>query len=291
MSDNNGSAPAGNPPAGGEGTPPAGTTPPAGSTPPAGNAPPIGWLPEADSDTVGYVQNKKWGGPGDLLKSYKNLETVIGAPPDQIIRLPKDGDEAAWAGVYERLGRPKTADEYDVPVPDANGDAEFAKTFKTWAHEAGLNGKQAKALAEKWNAHVAGQYAKVGEDYQLKLASEESTLKKEWGAAHDQNIQIAKNAAAKFGVAPEKVEALEQVMGYAETIKFFHGIGARMGEAQFVGGDRGNGGGFGSILTPAQAQARIDELRGDKEWTASYLSGDKAKVDQMRKLQEMANAR
>jgi hypothetical protein len=273
MSENIGSAPAGNPPVGGEVIPPNGV-------PPSGNAPAIAWLPDADADAAGYIQNKKWGGPGEMLKSYRNLETVIGAPHDQILRLPKEGDDAAWAGVYDRLGRPKTAEEYEVPVPEVGSDPDYVKGFKEKAHELGLNPRQVKALAEWNNSQVTGMQSKMGEDYQTSLATEQGNLRKEWGAAHDQNTAIAKHAAGKFGVAAEHVEALEKTMGYAATIKFFHNIGAKMGEGAFVSGDRGNAGAsFGGVLTPGQAQQRINELRGDKDWTASYLSGGQRGAD------------
>jgi len=272
MSDQNGSDNSGNPPPGGE-------------APPAA----IGWLPNADAETVGYVQNKKWADPGALLSSYKNLETLVGVPADQIVRVPKDDTPEAWNGVYERLGRPKTADDYDIPVPEVNGDPDFAKTAKTWFHEAGLNSKQAKALAEKFNAHMAGSQTKMDEAGQLKFQTDELDLKKEWGAALDQNTQVAKLAAGKFGVPPDQVDALQKVMGYKATMQLFHKIGVGLGEDKFVAGAGDGASGFAGALTPGQATARIKELNSDPAWSTSYLNGDKVKLEQMRNLQRMAN--
>ena len=43
-------------------------------------------------------------------------------------------------------------------------------------------------------------------------------------------------------------------------------------------------------MTPEQANAEIIRLKDDKEWLASYLTGDKSKVARMDQLQGWANA-
>lgn len=278
MSDQNGSESSGNPPSGGA---------PDGQQ----NTPSIAWLPNADEDTVGYVQNKKWADPGAMLTSYKNLETLVGAPADQIIRIPRDDTPEAWNQVFDRLGRPKVADDYDVPMPEQGAaDPEYIKGFKTMAHQVGLTPKQVKALAEWNNGYAKTALTAQDEAGQSKYQADESELKKAWGAALEQNTQVAKLAAGKFGVPPEQVDALQKVMGYKATMEFFHKIGAGLGEDTFVGNGQGGGSsGFSGALTPGQARAAMNDLQSDKAWMSSYLSGDKVKLDRMDQLQRMAN--
>jgi hypothetical protein len=262
---------------------------PAGNGGEQNNAPAIAWLPNADPETVGYVQNKKWSDPGAMLTSYKHLETMVGAPADQVIRLPKEDTPEAWSQVFDRLGRPKTADDYEIPMPEQGGDEEYAKSFKAWAHELGLSTKQAKALAEKNNEYIAKVMGAQQETSTAQMTEQVNGLKKEWGQAFEQNSAIVEQVADKFGMDENQLLSLKAAMGPAGAMKFLHNIGTRLGEDAFVG--NGSGAGFQGALTPGQAQAKIAELRGDPTWVTSYLSGDPSKVGEMRRLQEMANAR
>ena len=47
-----------------------------------------------------------------LAKSYVHLVKRMGAPPEQIVRLPSAPDDAGWQEVYERLGRPADVSGY-----------------------------------------------------------------------------------------------------------------------------------------------------------------------------------
>lgn len=286
-----------------QGSAPAGTPDPAATPNPAPAAAPAApaaqpWYSSLDADTLGWLENRglKQDDPAAVVvkavTGHRNAEKIIGAPAEQVIKLPKDDSPEAWGQVYDRLGRPKTADDYEIPLPQQGANEEFAKGFKAKAHEIGLTAKQAKALAEWNNGAVGSILNQQLEAGRAQFVTDEADLKKGWGAAYEQNVGIAKSAAQKFGVEPEKIDALQQVMGFKATMEFFHNLGTRLGEDKFVGNGHNPGnGGFGGVLTPAQAQARIGELRADSNWTASYLSGDKAKVEQMQQLQRLANGK
>jgi hypothetical protein len=114
----------------------------------------------------------------------------------------------------------------------------------------------------------------------------EKALRKEWGAAHDQNVEIARNAARKLGFTPEAVDALEKTMGYDGVMKFMHGLGSKLGEANFV--SSGETQGFNGAMTPAAAKNRIQQLRGDPEFTRRYVAGGATERAEMERLHRMA---
>jgi hypothetical protein len=42
-------------------------------------------------------------------------------------------------------------------------------------------------------------------------------------------------------------------------------------------------------ISPQAAQAKIQALRNDPEWTKAYLGGDRAKLEEMTRLMAIAN--
>lgn len=239
-----------------------------------------------DADNLGYVQNKGFATPADAITSYRHLETLLGAPKDQIIRLPTDDKPEAWNPVYDRLGRPKDAADYKLPVPQGADDA-FAKTAASWFHENGLNTKQAQGLAGKWNEYAVTQRAANETATNERHGAEIAALKTEWGAAFTENSAVVDRAAQAFGMTTEHLAGLKSAMGPAAAMKFLHAIGSKVAtDDSFVGGGtRSNT--FGA-LTPAAAQSRIAELRADTAWTAKYVSGDREARMEMDRLHRFA---
>lgn len=224
-----------------------------------------------------------------MLDSYRNLEKMVGASPDQVIRLPKaDDPQAAEAmnAIYDRLGRPKTADAYKLEIPKENGSPEFAKAASEQFHKLGLSEKQGQDLVKWWNETQSNAMKTSTEASAQSIQAGKDALKKEWGAAHEQNLALARRAAKEFGVAGDVIDAIESKAGYDGVMKLFHSIGAKLGtDANFHSGATPAGNG---AMSPGQARARIAELRADKGWTAKYLNGDQSARAEMDKLNRFA---
>ncbi len=276
-----GNAAAGGTPAAGSGTPGAG----------AGNVPAPGagadWTSGLPELTRGFVQNKGFKGPEDLVTSYQNLEKHFGVPADRLVTLPKDETDAeGWGKVYGRLGRPEKPEGYGFKDKDGK-----QTPFQTWAektfHENGLSGKQAQALVQKYDAFHAEHQKAQENAFNQKVEQEISGLKSEWGMAHDQHIKQAQAAFKTLGVPDAAVDALERQLGYSATMKLFQKIGAKMGESEFVSGDRGDS--FGAAMTPEAAKAKIQELKSDKEFTKAWAAGGTKEKAELDRLHRFAN--
>lgn len=265
----------------GNSLPPGGA--PAPSTPPPAAAP-ADWTSGLNDDFKGYVQNKGFKDPTAVLDSYRNLEKLMGAPKERLLKLPeKMDDEAAMMDIFNKLGRPEKAEDYNLPVPQGMDDS-FAKWAKESFHKMGLTKTQAEKFGANWNEYVMGQSQARQDAFKAKAAGEVDALKKEWGMAHEKNVNVAKNAARAFGVDEATIEKLEATMGFAPLMKFMHGIGSKLGESNFVAGN-GNGG-FGA-LSPQAAIDQISALRGDADFVKKYTSGDveaKAKMEHLHKM-------
>ena len=252
----------------------------------AGGAADASWLDALDDDTKGFVENKGWKEPTDILTGYRNLEKLVGAPEDQIVRLPGEGDAAGWSEVFNKLGRPEAAADYDITLPEGLGDPEMADWAKEAFHKAGFTADQAKTFTDEWNTYMAGKAETMEADYRARVQEEEASLKKEWGAAFDKNVDIARRAAREFGVEPEQLDAMEKAMGFSGLLKLMNRIGGKLGEDAFEGGS--GTASFGA-MTPAQATAELETLRHDDRFRARYLSGDPDAVAKMDRLMRFAN--
>jgi len=154
----------------------------------------------------------------------------------------KDASEAAKAlqDLEGRTAKPASADEYQLPVPDGQDKAFSAEAAK-WMHEAGIPVSQARSLAEKWNAYQAAQVQAADAARQQQGESDVQALKQEWGGQYDANVELAKRAVRTFGADEQTLEKISGALGDGETLRFFHRIGAHLGEGTLVpgGGDRG----------------------------------------------------
>lgn len=246
----------------------------------------ISWLPGADEVTVGYVQNKGWSDPAQVLDGYRNLEKVLGADrAGRTVVLPGEkAEQAEIDAFYSKLGRPAEAKDYKVDVP-AGAPPEYADGFRAVAHQLGLTSKQAEGLV-KWNNEFAGNAAAAQQNQSVAAFQADSeALKQAWGAAHDQNVVVARNTVAALGLDNATIDKMSAAIGHKPLMELLHKIGAKTGEGEFVSGSGSN---YGSALTPAQAKSRIEELRRDNAWTTKYLSKDADAMAEMSRLMKYA---
>lgn len=246
------------------------------------------WLTGADADTVGLAGLKGWKSPLDAVKAYQHAQQFIGGDPNSIVKLPAaDADKATKDAFYTKLGRPLEAKAYDIPVP-TGAKTDYAEWAKGVFFEAGLTAEQGKALALKNNEYVATATKAAADARAIEFKTQNESLSREWGAADAQNRALVDKAIVAFGLDGATLAQLRDTMGPLKAMKLFHDIGKRLGEDLFVTPETRSTG-FGNVLAPAEANARIKELRSDKDWSKAYLNGDAAKKAEMTQLQKWAN--
>ena len=227
-----------------------------------------------DNDSMALVNDRQWKGVPDVLTSYRNLEKLVGVPPERIIKLPGEKDPVdSWNAVYDRLGRPKAPTDYKIPLPEGDS-GEFAKVIAPIFHEAGLSQGQVQKIAEKHNAFIAEQTKQATEAAKTAHAAEMTQLQTEWGADYAKNNDVVDKAAESFGMTKEQVLALKQAMGPRAAMKFLHNIGSKIAvEGSFVAGDKGGGSGF-DAMNPQAALAKIEANRNDRTFVEKFNSKD-----------------
>jgi len=288
--------PAGDPPA----TPPAGdppATPPAGdppATPPAGEAK-LWW--EGD----GYKPAQEWMTKKGLLvedqndattkaiEGWRNAEARLGKPAESMMDRPdKDQPLAEFMRANaETFGLPDKPEGYELPdlkLPEGmKFDEALMNGARQIAFDEGMPPAALEKMASLYAEHVGGLF---GEDLQEeKKAKDEmhATLKKEWGDQTDAKKELAKSAfqvlADNVGMDADEqlvaARALSKNHGDAMVVKMFAGLADMIGEDSLVG--LGKGGGF--TTTPAEAKAKIAELKAkDGPYAKAIATKDKVKM-------------
>ena len=241
------------------------------------------WFGGFQDDLKGYVQNKGFKDPAAVVESYRNLEKLVGVK-EKLLQVPDDLGSKDMDAVWNRLGRPDAPDKYGFKAQDEGFDKWAKETF----HKAGLTANQAKAVIENFEAFDKQLATEAEGKFKAENELKVNDLKKEWGNAFQQNVNAAKAAAKQFGLDEAMINKMEAAIGFAPVMKMLQQIGAKVGEADFVGSSSTNGGVSKGILSPAQAQAKINELITNADWSSKYINGDVQAKNEMERLSKMA---
>lgn len=239
------------------------------------------WFAGADPEIIGHIQTKGWATKPaneaaiEAVKAHREAEKFIGAPANQLVRLPADAkDEAGWKSVWERLGAPADPKGYDLSIVKDTAVADFIRETAAALH---LPKDAAVDLAGRFTRRQEATEAADVATKTAALETEKAALAKNWGTNAEANRVIAQSAARALGITPETVAALEGVIGYSAIMEMFRSIGTKIGEDKFVKSENMPGG----VMTLEQAKAKVADLQKDAAWRARYLSGGEPEKREM----------
>lgn len=249
------------------------------------------WYDGADPAVIGHIQTKGWHEktPAEAallaVAAHREAEKFIGHPADQVLKLPKDAADAeGWKAVWGKLGVPADAAGYDftgLKFADGTEPTDAFKDFvRTTSHALNVPAAQATQLAASLIKYLEDGSTADAAENTAKLAEQQKALDADWGANKEANLFIAKQAAAKLGITPEAIQALEGQVGYAAVMQAMLKVGKSIGEDRFVNGGVNKDG----ILSREQAVARKQELMADTAWAKRYLDGGHVEAREMTAL-------
>lgn len=247
----------------------------------AASAPASNWLDGFNDDMKGYIETKGFKDPASLADSYRNLEKLRGVPAESLLQLPSDmSDGEAMGAVYDRLGRPESADAYTNVLGDGF-DASAYQGIAAKAHELGLNDAQFKGLQEIT--------ALQSQQMQEAMDTQASEAFDQWKSANSDGFNNAAKLMANVGIDEAGLEGL--LSGdKASMYDFLAKVASRSAEGQVIQGDPPGGEGFN--MSPAAAKQKVSELFADTEFMKQYTSHNQKirqpAIDRMMKLQEAA---
>lgn len=222
-----------------------------------------------------------------LAKGYVHAQRLVGA--DKIPVPNKFATEEDWNKVYEKLGRPKSADEYKFNLPeDKTVDEAALKTFAEQAHKLGLLPGQADGVVKFYNDMIGAELAEANTIAEAARNKATTELKTEWGQAYDQKIAAANQVVASVfpqGFMSMNMEDGTKLGDNPAVIKAFAMLAERMGEDKIVQSD-------GPMMqTPKQIDKEINNLTapGSAYWDKNHPNHQTA-VEEVLALREQKSS-
>lgn len=209
--------------------------------------------------------------PG-LVKGYVSAQAMVGA--DKIVIPGKDAKPEQINEYWTKLGRPETADKYELPKDNMPEGVTLDETLTKAAfdefHKLGISKNQAAELV-RWQAKASlaqQEAAKVAQNQ--KIQENVGVLRKEFGQAFDEKDRQATNAVETYG-GKEAVELLKKNPSLA-TDPVFVRMMAKIGREIAEDPIRGGGHQQSFAVSPGEAQARINAKLADETFMKAYTN-------------------
>ena len=225
-----------------------------------------------------------------LAKSYINATKMIGQ--DKLAIPTNNSTEEAWNEVYDKLGRPESAEKYSLDAKSkvVSLDENAVKQFAETSHKLGLNNKQAQGLLEFYKQNMEGTAQQAKIDTETAQAQAEQELRSEWGREFDTKVKQA-GSLAKANMKPEILDMTlsngTRLGDHPEIIRGFAKIAGMMAEDKIVSTESE------SVQSNQSIQDEIDTIINDRAspyWNKSHPNHDK-QVQQVYTLREMLNGK
>ena len=225
-----------------------------------------------------------------LAKSYINATKMIGQ--DKVAVPTNNSTEEAWNEVYDKLGRPESAEKYSLDAKSkvVSLDENAVKQFAETSHKLGLNNKQAQGLLEFYKQNMEGTAQQAKIDTETAQAQAEQELRSEWGREFDTKVKQA-GSLAKANMKPEILDMTlsngTRLGDHPEIIRGFAKIAGMMAEDKIVSTESE------SVQSNQSIQDEIDTIINDRAspyWNKSHPNHDK-QVQQVYTLREMLSGK
>jgi hypothetical protein len=211
---------------------------------------------------------------------------------DKVVIPTNNSTEEAWNEVYDKLGRPESAEKYSLDAKSevVNFDEAAIKSFAEQSHKLGLNNKQAQGILEFYKTNMEGTAQQAKIDTETAQAQAEQQLRQEWGRDFESKVKQA-GALAKANMDANVLDMTlsngTRLGDHPEVIKGFAKIASMMQEDKIVATESEN------VNTTKDLESEISAIMNDKSHpyhVKGHPDHDKS-VQQLLTLREMLNAK
>lgn len=214
-----------------------------------------------------------------LAKSYVHLNGLLGKKFDEL--TPDELDS-----YYNKLGRPESAEEYNLPD---SPQEDMVKWYKEKAYDAGLSQEQTRKLMDSYMEIEQLKMKEYQQQQETTTAQWIEEIKADFGPAFDKRLDIAKKAVTAYGGEELKDYLNQTGLGnHPAMVKAFSKIGRELVEDRLTDAEASKS--FG--MTPKEALQKVATLKRDPTFMKSYQSamapGHEEAVDEIQELYKIA---
>ena len=198
----------------------------------------------------------------NLARSYVNAQRLIGSDK---LPMPVNPTAEDLDNIYNRLGRPETAEGYSFETDGNIITEETAKGYADIAHKLRLTPDQASGVLEYYKDIAQNSVAQTQQQEAESRERVEQELKAEWGNNYESKLIAAKNVVDEFASAEILDMQLAdgtRIGNHPEFIKAF----AKMADFRHsvTSEDTISDAPRSTVLTTQSAQAEIDAIMNDR---------------------------
>lgn len=237
------------------------------------------------------------------LRSDASAQSKLGKAPSQLLEVPAaDKPLTDWLKTNAKaFGTPDSADKYEIKLPEGMPEGMpinqgMLDRYKARAAEKGIPQALVQDAVDFFAADVGAEFTQIAAKAALAEQNLTSTLQAEWGANYQPNQQLAARAfqaiAAQMKLSPEQTQVmgakLNEGMGDATLVKFFHHLAGKMGEDTLAiprGADS-------AMISLTTAQSRKEAIMAPHtgDMAAAVKSGDQARINTLKEELKGLNA-
>jgi hypothetical protein len=250
---------------------------------------PVSWKSSISEEYRKNPNIEKFTEIDALAKSYINAVSMIGT--DKIPLPAKNATDEQWNEVYNKLGRPESADKYKLELKTevAPVDENVIKGFADSAYKLGLNNKQAQGILEYYKQTLESSAKDMSVTMESAQANAANELRKEWGKSYDENLQKASSIAKTYlgdNILNSQLRDGTRLGDNPQMIKALSNIANLLSEDKIVGTGNDN------ITKSRDLDSEIKEITNNKQgafWNRSHPDHEKS-VAHVLALRELKHA-
>lgn len=239
-----------------------------------------GWRETLDEDIRDEAMLKTIKGVKGMARAFVDTKRMVGK--NKIAVPDENSSEGEWGEFHKAGGRPDTAADYNLTMPEGFPEQYYsvdrANAAQELFHKIGLSKKQSDILFKFNNDAVLADIKKTEQDDELAFAELQKNLYDGWGAAYDSKIHLG-NIAMEHGSEGDeayRARLVEKINKDPDLIRFASNLGGKFSEK-------------GGILTPevptpGDIQTQINELMQEDVYINAKNAGHKAAVEKVARL-------
>ena len=227
----------------------------------AAAAAPKNWFDELEPDLKANPSITKFKAPGELAKSYVELQKTLGK---EKVVLPTDkSTPEELKAFWKKLGAPDKEDDYDLNDEDIAEpiriSPEAKAMFKKYALEQGVPKSKLEGLFGVFKKATEQRFNQEVESIKKMRGESETTLRNEWGAAYEAKVAGAQKVIDKVFAGKNIRKEFREVL--VNDVGFIQG----MAELAEIVSEDALGGTKRTTMTPQEAQSEYNTIIMDKK--------------------------
>ena len=231
------------------------------------------WYESLSDDLKTNPTIQKYKSVEEMAKGLVNVNKLVGQKG--VVKPPEDADPELWDKYYNDLGRPESADAYELSdledMPDNLITEDDTNWLKQVAHEIGMTNQQVNKLFEKYGDRMKESYAshieqqkerqaQLDKEEQDRFNNAETKLRNTWQDKYDEMNNLALNTMKSFA-GQDGVDFITKEFGVRPEIKeIFANIGQKITADPNGGKNRQT-----MTMTKQEIKSKIDAIRADKD--------------------------